>query len=50
MILSLYKMEKLNNCYGIEIRTLSDYDYPDEVWDDLDVILKQNYDELIKIT
>lgn len=49
-LLSLYKMEKPNNCYGVEIRTLSDYDYPDEVWDDLDVILKQNMDELIKIT
>lgn len=49
-LLSLYKMEKPNNSYGIEIRTLSDYDYPDEVWDDLYVILKQNYDELIKIT
>lgn len=47
---SLYKMEKSNNSYGLEIRLLSDYDYPDEVWDDLDVILKQNYDELIKIT
>lgn len=49
-LLSLYKMDKPNNTYGVEIRTLSDYDYPDEVWDDLDVILKQNYDELIKIT
>jgi len=49
-LLSLYKMEKQNNSYGVEIRTLSDYDYPDEVWDDLEVILKQNYDELIKIT
>ena len=47
---SLYKMDKPNNCYGIEIRTLADYDYPDEVWDDLEIILKQNYDELIKIT
>lgn len=49
-LLSLYKMEKPNNYYGVEIRTLVDYDYPDEVWDDLDEILKQNYDELIKIT
>lgn len=49
-LLSIYKMDKPNNCYGIEIRTLSDYDYPDEVWDDLDEILKQNFDELIKIT
>ena len=49
-LLSLYKMEKPNNCYGIEIRTLSDYDYADEVWDDLNIILKQSYDELIKIT
>lgn len=50
VLMSLYKMEKPTNAYGIELRTLSDYDYPDEVWDDLNVILKQNYDELIKIT
>ncbi|RUL53655.1 MULTISPECIES: hypothetical protein [Lysinibacillus] len=50
VLLSLYKMEKPNNCYGIELRTLSDYEYPDEVWDDLDLILKQSYDELIKIS
>lgn len=49
-LLSLYKMDKPANSYGVEIRTLADYDYPDEVWDDLDVILKQDYDELIKIT
>ncbi len=41
---------KSQHNYGIEIRTLSDYDFPDEVWDDLNEILKQNYDELIQIT
>ncbi|RHW34898.1 hypothetical protein D1B33_12675 [Lysinibacillus yapensis] len=50
VLLSLYKLEKQNNSYGVELRTLSDYDYPDEVWDDLNAILKQSYDELIKIT
>lgn len=49
-LLSLYKMEKSNKAYGIEIRALSDYDYPDEVWDDLNEILKGRYDELIQIT
>lgn len=49
-LLSLYKMEKSNKGYGVEIRTLSDYDYPDEVWDDLNEILKGRYDELIQIT
>ena len=46
-LLSLYKMEKSGQ-YGIEIRTLANYNYPDEVWDDLHDILKQNYDELIQ--
>lgn len=49
-LLSLYKLDKPNSHYGIEIRLLSDYDYPDEVWDDLDEILKQGYDELIQIS
>lgn len=49
-LFSLYKMEKPNKTYGIEIRALSDYDYPDEVWDDLNEILKGRYDELIQIT
>lgn len=48
-LLSLFRMEKSSQ-YGIEIRTLSDYNYPDEVWVDLDDIIKQNYDELIQIS
>lgn len=47
-LLSLYKMEKQGQ-YGIEIRTLANYDFPDEVWDDLNEILKVNYDEVIHI-
>lgn len=47
-LLSLYKMDKSAH-YGIEIRALSDYDFPDEVWDDLDEILKHEFDELIEI-
>lgn len=48
-LFSLYKMEKPDNHIGIEIRTLSDYDYPDEVWDDLKVILKNAYDDFIRL-
>ena len=49
-LLSLYKLDKPNAHYGVEVRLLSDYDYPDEVWDDLNEILKQGYDELIQIS
>lgn len=49
-LLSLYKIDKPSARYGVEIRTLSDYDFPDEVWDDLDELLKLNYDELIQIS
>lgn len=49
-LLSLYKLDKPNAHYGVEVRTLSDYDFPDEVWDDLDEILKLGYDELIQIS
>ncbi|TQE90418.1 hypothetical protein [Ureibacillus terrenus] len=48
-LVSIYKAEKPKNHFGVEIRTLSDYDYPDEVWNDLIMILKQDYDELIKL-
>ncbi|MCT6925513.1 hypothetical protein [Metasolibacillus sp.] len=49
-LLSLSKQEKPTSCYSIEIRTLIDYDFPDEVWDDLNDIIKQPYDELILIS
>ncbi|MEK4230969.1 hypothetical protein [Solibacillus sp. FSL H8-0538] len=49
-LLSLYKLDKPSSHYGIEIRTLAYYDYPDEVWDDLTEILKLGYDEFIQIS
>lgn len=49
-LLSLYKLDKPSGHYGIEIRTLADYDFPDEVWDDLDQILKLDYEESIHIS
>ena len=48
-LLSLFRAEKSGQ-YGIEIRTLANYNFPDEVWDDLHEILKQDYDELIQIS
>ncbi|MEO4054922.1 hypothetical protein [Solibacillus sp. CAU 1738] len=48
-LLSLYKLDKPNSNYGIEIRSLVDYDFPDEVWDDLNDIIKRGYDEFILI-
>lgn len=48
-LLSLYRIEKPKATYGIEIRNLSDYSFPDEVWDDLNTILKNEHDELIHI-
>lgn len=49
VLLSLFKMEKPENSFGLELRTLMDYDFPDEVWDDLDKIIKRPFDELIEI-
>lgn len=48
-LLSLFKMENPKS-YGIEIRNLDDYSFPDEVWDDLNVILKSEHDEIIHIS
>ena len=39
-----------NAQYGIEIRALAEYDFPDEVWDNLDEILTVSFDELIQIS
>lgn len=48
-LLSLSKQEKPQSCYNLEVRTLSDYDFPDEVWDDLNEIVKQPYEEMMVI-
>ncbi len=48
-LLSLCRIEKPKVAYGIEIRNLSKYPFPDEVWDDLNTILKNEHDELIYI-
>ncbi|MFB7156635.1 MULTISPECIES: hypothetical protein [unclassified Lysinibacillus] len=49
-LLSLYRIEKPKVAYGLEIRNLSEYSFPDEVWDDLkNTILKNEHDELIYI-
>lgn len=49
-LFSLYKYDKPSSTYGLEVRMLSDFSFPDEVWDDLDSILKQSYDEHIQIS
>lgn len=41
-LLSLYKNEKPTTTYILEIRNVSYVHFPDEVWDDLDAILKNS--------
>ena len=41
-LLSFVSIEKPKVAYGIEVRNLSEYSFPDEVWDDLNTILKQS--------
>ncbi|GLC89410.1 hypothetical protein [Lysinibacillus piscis] len=48
-LLSLYRIEKPKVAYAIEIRNLADYSFLDEVWDDLEAILKNKHDELMYI-
>ena len=50
VLLSLYKLDKPSATYGIELRMLSDVGFSDEVWSDLEDILKQGYDEHILIS
>jgi hypothetical protein len=49
-LVSLYKLGKPSSTYGIEIRILSDVTFPEEVWSELEEILKQGYDEHILIS
>ena len=49
-LVSLYKLDKPNSTYGIEIRILSDVSFPEEVWSEIEGILKQGYDEHILIS
>lgn len=46
-LFSLTRAEKSN--YEIEVRNLSHYHFPDEIWDDLKLILKERQDEIIPI-
>lgn len=49
-LVSLYKLDKPNATYGMEIRLLSDLEFSEEVWENLEVILKQQFDEYILIS
>ncbi|WP_108306944.1 hypothetical protein [Metalysinibacillus jejuensis] len=49
-LFSLAKAEKAKSAYEIEVRNLAHYNFPDEIWDDLKQILKEEADDLIHIT
>lgn len=49
-LVSLYKLDKPSSTYGIEIRILSDVNFSEEVWSDLEEIIKQGYDGHILIS
>lgn len=49
-LVSLYKFDKPSSTYGLEIRMLADMSFSDEIWTDLENILKQGYDEHILIS
>jgi len=48
ILLSLYKVEKSVASYDLEIRSLPDTVFPDELWDELTAVVKQNPDETIR--
>jgi len=48
VLLSLYKLEKANESYDLEIRSLPDTVFPDEIWDELTALMKQAPDETIR--
>ena len=49
VLFSIYKIEKPKIAYVMELRNISDDYFPDEIWDDLNSILKQKPDKILEI-
>lgn len=49
VLFSMYKIEKPKIAYVIELRNISDDYFPDEIWDDLNSILKKEPDKILEI-
>jgi len=49
ILLSLYKFEKPKAMYDIEVRLLPDTLFPDEIWDEISLILKDKPEETISL-
>jgi len=47
-LLSVFKHEKSKASYDLEIRSLPDSVFPDEIWDELTAVVKQDPDERIQ--
>lgn len=48
VLLSLFKLEKSKTAYDLEFRFLPESIYPDEIWDELTTIMKQDADETLR--
>ncbi|WP_312754959.1 MULTISPECIES: hypothetical protein [Rummeliibacillus] len=48
VLFSMYKIEKPKIAYVMELRSISDDDFPDEIWDDLNSILKKKPDKILE--
>ena len=48
VLLSLYKLEKSKASYDLEIRSLPESVYPDEIWDELTAVMKQEPDKTLQ--
>ena len=49
VLFSMYKIEKPKIAYVLELRSISDDYFPDEIWDDLNIILKQKPDKILEM-
>lgn len=47
-LVSIYRIEKPQVAYVLEIRNVSDISFPDEIWDDLNSILKREPDTVFQ--
>ncbi|WP_325166644.1 hypothetical protein [Viridibacillus soli] len=49
IIFSMYKIEKPNLAYVLELRNISDFPFPDEIWGELNTILKKKAEKIIEV-
>jgi len=49
VLFSMYRIEKPDLAYVLELRNISDLTFPDEIWDELNTILKKKAEQIMEV-